>query len=46
MSQHDLTGDRLWSRALIGGSGGETPRPLVKLQTHRRLRKSESGLLG
>ena len=32
MSQHDLTGDRQWSRALISGSGGEIPRPPVKLK--------------
>ena len=46
MSQHDLTGGRRRSRALIGDPGRETARSLVKLQNRRRRRRSESGLGG
>ena len=46
MSQHDLTGDRQWSRALIEGAVGEIPHPSVKLQNRRRRRCRESGLGG
>ena len=46
MSQHDLIRDSQRSRALIGGAGRETARPLVKLQNRCRRRRSESGLGG